>query len=151
MNSDLIELLREFNEANVEYLIVGAYALAAYGHVRATKDMDVWVRRDSENAGKVLTALTSFGAPLHGLTVDDLTQPATVFQIGVPPFRIDILTAIDGVEFTDAWRDRFETRFGGERTYVISHHHLVENKKASGRLQDLADVEKLENQPPGGS
>ena len=150
MNSDLIELLRDFNDANVEYLIVGAYALAAYGHVRATKDMDVWIRRDSQNAAKVLTALTSFGAPLHGLTVEDLTEPATVFQIGVPPFRIDILTAIDGVEFAEAWRDRFETRFGGERTFVISLHHLVKNKKASGRLQDLADVESLEKQPREG-
>lgn len=80
------------------------------------------------------------------MTVEDLTDPATIFQIGIPPFRIDILTAIDGVEFADAWPERFETQFGGEPTFVISMHHLVTNKKASGRLQDLADVESLEKQ-----
>jgi|SRR5437870_3550264 len=145
MNSDLIDLLREFNAQNVEYLVVGAHALAAYGHVRATKDLDIWIRPDEDNAQRVLNALTAFGAPLHGLTKADLTDPATVLQIGVPPLRVDVLTSIDGVEFSEAWADRFKTMFGGEPTCVISLHHLIKNKKAVGRLQDLADIERLEN------
>ena len=144
MNSDLIALLHEFNAHNVDYLIVGAHALAAYGHVRATKDLDIWIRPEPENARNALAALKSFGAPLHDLTARDLTTPGTVFQIGIPPFRVDVLTAIDGVDFAEAWPDRFETTFGGEASFVISRHHLIKNKKAAGRLQDLADIEKLE-------
>jgi hypothetical protein len=144
MNPDLTDLLREFNAQAVEYLIVGAHALAAYGHVRATKDLDIWIRADQDNAERVLTALTEFGAPLADLTKDDLTQPGTIFQIGIPPLRIDILTAIDGVTFAEAWTERFETRFGGERTFVISLNHLLKNKNAAGRLQDLADIERLQ-------
>src|SRR5947209_3057432 len=137
MNSDLIDLLHEFNEDKVEYLIVGAHALAAYGHVRATKDLDVWVRPEIDNAERVLSALTRFGASLHGLSQKDLTDRGTIFQIGVPPLRIDIITSIDGVEFAEAWPDRLETELGNEPVSVISRHHLVQNKRAAGRLQDL--------------
>ena len=146
MNSDLIELLHEFNVQSVDYLIVGSHALAAHGHVRATKDLDIWVRPESVNAERVLTALTNFGAPLHDLTKKDLCRPGTVFQIGLPPFRVDVLTAIDGVSFEQAWGDRMKTEFGGERALVISLRHLVQNKRAAGRLQDLADIEVLQNQ-----
>jgi len=145
VNRDFSELLRVFNEHEVEYLVVGAHAVAAYGHVRATKDLDLWVRPDPANADKVLDALRAYGAPLHDLTRDDLASPGTVFQIGIPPLRIDILTAIDGVEFDEAWSDRLQTTFGNQAAAVISRRHLVINKKASGRLQDLADVEKLED------
>ena len=100
MYQDFSELLRAFNEHKVEYLVVGAHALAAHGHVRATKDLDVWVRPNRENASRVITALRDYGAPLHDLTEVDLIKPNTVFQIGIPPFRIDVLTTIDGVEFT---------------------------------------------------
>jgi hypothetical protein len=144
MNRDFSELLLEFNAHNVEYLIVGAHALAVYGHVRATKDLDVWVRPDPDNARRVLAALTTFGAPLTDLKIDDLTKSGTVFQIGLPPLRIDVLTTIDGVEFANAWPDRFQTIFGGAPVFVISRQHLITNKKASGRLQDLADAEQLE-------
>ena len=140
----LDHLLREFNAKNVEYLIVGAHALAAHGHVRATKDLDIWIHANKGNAERVLAALTEFGAPLHGLTTEDLVQPGTIFQIGVPPLRVDILTAIDGVQFPEAWPDRFEAKLGGEPTFVISAHHLVKNKQAAGRLQDLADIERLQ-------
>ena len=85
-----------------------------------------------------------FGAPAGNLTVDDLTRKDTIFQIDVPPLRIDIITAIDGVEFEDAWPDRFETVFGGIPAFVISRQHLITNKKSSARLQDLADVQQLE-------
>jgi hypothetical protein len=144
VSPDFKELLLAFNARNVEYLIVGAHALAAHGHVRATKDLDVWVRPDQVNAARVLQALNDFGAPLADLTIDDLSKPGTILQIGLPPLRIDVITHIDGVDFFDAWRDRLQTRFGGAPAYVISRHHLIDNKKASARLQDLADIEKLE-------
>lgn len=144
MNRDLIELLAEFNAQAVEYIVVGAHALAAHGHVRATKDLDVWVRPSSDNAVRVLHALAEFGAPLHDLTEDDLVVPGTVFQIGVPPLRVDVITAIDGVEFDAAWPDRVDVPLGGTSVPVLSRHHLIANKKAAGRLQDLADVEVLE-------
>lgn len=140
----LQELLLTFNAHKVEYLIVGAHALAVYGHVRATKDLDVWVRPDRENASKVLKALSAFGAPLGDLTLEDLIRAGTIFQIGVPPLRIDIITSIDGVDFTDAWPERLETTFGGASALIISRHHLITNKRAAARLQDLADVERLE-------
>jgi hypothetical protein len=144
VNPDFKELLLAFNEHHVEYLIVGAHALAAYGHVRATKDLDVWVRPDRENAQSVLEAISDFGAPVGDLTLEDLSKPGTIFQIGTPPLRIDIITEIDGVDFADAWPDRFETSFGGVPALVISRHYLIVNKKTAARLQDLADVEKLE-------
>ena len=144
MNPDFKELLLAFNAGNVEYLIVGAHALAAYGHVRATKDLDVWVRPDRENAQRVLSALTDFGAPLSDLSIEDRSQTGTIFQIEMPPLRIDVITEIDGVDFEDAWPDRLQTGFAGVPAFVISRRHLIRNKKAAGRLQDLADVEKLE-------
>lgn len=146
MNQDFRELLSEFNAQGVEYLVVGAHALAAHGHVRATKDLDVWVRPDPENGLRVLAALTEFGAPLHGLTQQDLTTPGLIFQMGVAPVRIDILTAIDGVGFEEAWLQRVETSFAGEATQVLSRQHLIRNKRAAGRTQDLADIEWLEKQ-----
>ena len=146
MSPDFKELLHTFNAHNVEYLIVGAHALAAYGHVRATKDLDVWVRPELANGRKVLQALAAFGAPLGDLTADDLSKPGTIFQIGVPPLRIDLITAIDGVDFEDAWPDRFTAGFAGVPVFVISRQHLITNKRTAGRLQDLADAERLEKE-----
>ena len=147
VSSDYSELLAAFNARNVEYLVVGAHALAAHGHVRATKDLDLWVRPTADNAKRVLGALADFGAPLFGLTADDLQTPGVVFQLGVAPVRIDIITAIDGVEFDAAWNARMRTTFEGEEVAVLSREDLIENKRASGRAQDLADVEWLENNP----
>jgi len=144
VNPDFKELLLAFNGHNVEYLIVGAHALAAHGHVRATKDLDVWVRPDQANAQRVLGALSEFGAPLSDLTEADLCRKDTVFQIGLPPVRIDVITDIDGVAFEEAWPDRLEIQFGGVPAFVISRHHLITNKRTSARLQDLADVQQLE-------
>jgi hypothetical protein len=146
MNSDFKELLAVFNAHTVEYLVVGAHALAAHGHVRATKDLDVWVKPSVDNAPKILRALAEFGAPLHDLSVDDLSQPGLIFQIGVPPVRIDVITRIDGVEFDSAWPERLEAHIGGQVVPVLSKAHLIVNKRATGRLQDLADVERLEGQ-----
>ena len=149
MNSDFSDLLSTFTAHGVEYLVVGAQALAAHGHVRATKDLDVWVRPSRDNAPRVLRALASFGAPLHDLSEEDLAQPGLIFQIGVAPVRIDVITAIDGVEFADAWADRVEAKLAGISVPVLSRRQLIANKKASGRLQDLADVERLEEMERG--
>jgi len=144
VSPDFRDLLAEFNAHEVEYLVVGAHALAAHGYVRATKDLDVWVRPSSANARQVLKALAAFGAPRQDLTESDLRRPGLIFQIGAPPVRIDVITAIDGVEFDDAWPDRFIAKLTGLPVPVLSRHHLISNKKATGRLQDLADVERLE-------
>lgn len=144
MNPDFRDLLSEFVAHKVEFLLVGAHALAVHGLVRATKDLDVWVRPDPGNANRVLAALTSFGAPLADLSAADLSRPGTIFQIGVPPLRIDVITAIDGVDFPDAWGERMAAPMAGVEVPVLSRRHLIMNKKASGRLQDLADVERLE-------
>lgn len=133
-----------FNAHGVEYLIVGAHALAAYGHVRATGDLDVWVRPETGNARRVIAALREFGAPVQDLAIADLSQAGTVFQIGVAPIRIDVLTAIDGVTFEEAWPERFVARFVDLEVPVLSAAHLVRNKRTVGRTQDLADVEWLE-------
>ena len=143
MNPDFKDLLVEFNAHRVEFLVVGAHALAAHGYVRATKDLDLWVRPTPENAKRTLAALASFGAALHDLTEEDLSTPGVIFQMGVQPIRIDVITAIDGVEFDEAWADRMETNFAGIPAGVLSRDHLIQNKQAAGRPQDLVDVEWL--------
>jgi hypothetical protein len=145
MNQDFKELLLAFNDEKVEYLIVGAHALAVYGYVRATKDLDVWVKPEETNARKVMAALSSFGSPLGDITNDDLVRPGTVFQIGIAPLRIDLLTSIDGVSFTEAWGDRQTSMLGDVPVFVISRHHLIANKKTSARPQDIADINELES------
>jgi len=144
MNPDFRDLLAAFNARGVEFLVVGAYALAAHGLVRATKDLDVWVRPDVENAKRVFDALADFGAPLHDLTADDLARPGLIFQIGVEPIRIDVITAIDGVQFSDAWAERVPARFADQEAAVLSRKHLVINKRTAARDQDLLDVKWLE-------
>jgi hypothetical protein len=144
VNRDFRDLLAEFNAHHVDFLVVGAHALAAHGHVRATKDLDIWVRPCTENAARVLAALRSFGAPLHDLTERDLAEPGVVFQMGVAPVRIDIVTSISGVEFDAAWPRRLCTRFADQPASVLGKDDLIRNKRAAGRTQDLADVEWLE-------
>jgi hypothetical protein len=144
MQSDFKDLLSEFSAGRVEFLLVGAHAMAVHGHVRATKDLDVWVRPTPENAVRILKALKEFGAPLLDLTETDLATPGTVFQIGVPPLRIDLVTRIDGVEFEEAWGRRVMSPLDGLEIPTLSRADLIANKRATGRLRDLADVEELE-------
>lgn len=148
MNPDFNDLLSIFNARGVEYLVVGAHALAVYGHVRATKDLDVWVGSRPDNAEKVFNALAEFGAPLTDVTVEDLSRPGLALQIGLPPVRIDVLTAIDGLEFDPAWGNRYRTNLDGLAVWVISRDDLIANKRAAGRTQDFADIERLEQLPP---
>jgi hypothetical protein len=139
-------MLSAFNDEKVEYMIVGAYAMAAHGVVRATGDIDLWIRASEDNARRAWRALASFGAPLSGLKEEDIAVHGTVFQIGVAPSRIDILTSIDGVGFADAWNQRVEVEVEGIRVNVIGRSHLIANKKTVGRPQDLADIARLESE-----
>ena len=143
MNPDFCDMLSAFNEAGVEYLVVGAYALAAHGLVRSTGDIDLWVRPTAENATRVMRALRKFRAPLGDLTEVDLHTPDIVFQMGLPPRRIDILTSIANVQFEEAWVGRKLTHVSGIDFPVLGRTMLVKNKSATGRAKDLADVEWL--------
>jgi hypothetical protein len=144
MNRDFVEMLSALSDAGAEFLLVGAHALAAHGVPRATGDLDLWVRPSAENAVRVLAALRAFGAPLFDLTAEDLQEPGTVFQLGVVPSRIDLLTGITGVEFATAWANRIELNVEGLTVPCIGRADLVANKRATGRAKDLADVELLE-------
>lgn len=145
-----MELDRDFSEfiaccvaRDVRFLIVGGYALAAHGHPRFTKDLDVWVWLDPDNAGRLITALGDFGFGSLGLTPADFADPDVVVQLGHAPKRIDLLTSIDGVGFDECWADHVVLEISGLAVPFIDVDHLIANKRASGRLQDLADAEVL--------
>jgi hypothetical protein len=144
MNQDFVDLLRAFGAADVRYLIVGAYALARHGRPRATADLDVWVEATPQNAPRIMRALSAFGAPLQEIREDDFTHPGVVFQIGVPPGRIDIVTELTGVTFAEAWPEREPGRFGDLTVDYIGRAAFVRNKRATGRAKDLGDLEGLE-------
>jgi len=143
INSDFADLLRAFNAAGVDFLIVGAYAVGLHARPRATGDLDVLVRPTRENAQRVRRALAEFGAPIDDLTIDDLTSDDLIFQIGVAPVRIDVITAISGVTFDSAWAGRVSGNLGGIDVNVIGRAELIVNKRAAGRPKDLADLEAL--------
>lgn len=143
-NQDFKDMLFALSEANAEFLLVGAYALAVHGHPRATGDLDIWVRADSKNAPRVFQSLAAFGAPLDDLTIEDLSKPGVVFQIGVEPSRIDILTAISGVDFNRAWDRRVSIEMDGVCINVLGREDLIVNKRASGRPKDLVDANTLD-------
>jgi hypothetical protein len=144
LNPDFHDMLFVLCDEGAEFLLVGAYALATHGLPRATGDMDIWIHCSQENAERVWRALRRFGAPLTGLTKDDLKTPNLVFQIGIAPRRIDILTSIDAVQFDEAWPDRKVVEIEGMTIGVIGISHLIQNKRAVGRPRDLADVAWLE-------
>lgn len=144
MNPDFSDMLSALNAQQTEYMIVGAYALAAHGYLRSTGDIDIWVRCSVGNAEKVLRALKDFGAPLFDLTLDDLSAPGMVFQIGVPPRRIDFLTSISGVDFDECWADRMQVEIEGMRINFLSKSWLIANKRATGRPKDILDADELE-------
>ena len=147
-NPDFRDLFAAFNAGQVKYLLVRGYALAFYGRPRFTKDLDLWLDGETGNAARAHAALRVFGAPLDNLSPDDLAHPELVFQIGVAPNRIDILTSIDGVAFVDAWSDRRETRYADQTVPVISRKHLIMNKRATGRPQDSLDADELAKVDP---
>jgi hypothetical protein len=146
LNPDFRDILSEFCAARVEFLLVGAYALAAHGLPRATGDIDLWVRPSPENAERVMLALARFGAPLTQIHASDFAVPGIVFQISAAPRRVDILTTIDAVGFDEAWATRVAVEIEGLRINVIGRNHLLLNMRASGRPKDLADASWLEGQ-----
>jgi predicted nucleotidyltransferase len=143
MNRDFVEMLSALTETGAEFLVVGAHALAAHGVARATGDLDIWVKGSSDNAKRVLSALEKFGAPLIDLTMSDLTTPGIVYQIGVPPSRIDILTSISGVTFEQAWARRLTVEIEGTSVPILGKEEFIVNKRAVGRPKDLSDLELL--------
>jgi hypothetical protein len=138
-------MLCALSDEGAEYLIVGAFAMATYGLPRSTDDIDIWVRRSNDNALRVWRALVRFRALVSQLSIADFQTPDLVYQIGVAPRRIDILTSIGGIEFEDAWKDRRTIELDGRIVPVIGRTALIRNKKATGRPKDLADVAWLES------
>lgn len=145
LNKDFKEMLIALNDAGAEYLIVGAYALAVHGHMRATGDIDIWVRPSPENAQKVWNALIAYRAPRNDLSPEDFCDPDVVYQIGVEPARIDFLTSIDGVAFEAAWGRRREKKYEDVTFFVLGRQDLLTNKIASGRPKDLVDAKWLKD------
>ena len=144
LNEDYRDILQAFVDEKVRFLLVGAYALAAHGYPRATMDIDLWVMPSPDNADAVLRALGRFGAPLHNLTKSDLEKDGTVFQIGVAPRRIDIITTASGLQFESAFRNSIAVDVEGMEVRIPSVSDLIRNKRATGRTKDMADAEALE-------
>ncbi len=146
LNEDFVDLLRAFDEAGVDFLVIGAHALAVHGVLRATGDLDVLVRPDPAVAARVIEGLRAFGAPLatHAVGVTDFAREGTVYQMGLPPRRIDVLTSISGVGYEEAAADAVTVTVSGVRFRVIGRAALLVNKRASGRPKDLEDVRRLE-------
>ena len=144
LNEDYKDMLHALSDEKVKFLLVGAYALAAHGYPRATMDIDIWVMPSPENADAVLRALLRFGAPLQNLTKEDLQKDGTVFQIGVAPRRIDIITAATGLQFEETYRNSISINIEAVEVHIPSINDLIRNKRATGRTKDLADAETLE-------
>ncbi|MEO8677886.1 MAG: hypothetical protein ABI665_02495 [Vicinamibacterales bacterium] len=148
MNQDFLDLLRAFAAHNVRFLVVGAYALGAHGRPRATGDLDVWVDPTPENASRVVQALAAFGAPLTEITAGDFSRPGIVFQMGLPPARIDVLTQLTGLTFDEAWPTRHRAPFDSIDVDFIGREAFIKNKRATGRTKDLGDIEALGQSRP---
>ena len=145
LNEDYRDILQALVDEKVKFLLVGAYALAAHGYPRATMDIDIWVMPSPDNADGVMRALSRFGAALHNLTKADLEKEGTVFQIGVAPRRIDIITAASGLRFKETFSRSNTIEIEGIKVHIPSVADLILNKRASGRTKDLADAEALED------
>jgi len=143
LNPDFKEFIESLNANNVRYLVVGGYAVAIHGHPRYTKDIDVWLWLDPQNAEQVLKALQQFGFGSLGLTIEDFLVSDQIIQLGYPPSRIDLLTSLPGVEFEECYPTRMAITIDGITVNFIDLANLKKNKRASGRTQDLADLENL--------
>ncbi len=144
LNSDFKEFIQLLNDNQVKYLVIGGYAVAVHGHPRYTKDIDIWIEMKPENADKLLTALDQFGFGSLGLSSQDFQSPDQIIQLGYPPNRIDLITTPDGVDFETCYISKLEIIINDIPVHFIDLNNLKKNKKASGRLQDLADLERLE-------
>ena len=146
INRDWIEALQLFIEEGVQFLIVGAHARARYARPRSTGDLDIWVNPTAENSERVMRALRRFGAPVDGVAASDFEDDDTVFQIGVAPIRIDVLSGISGVTFDEAWKRREVGALEGLSLAFIGREDFLQNKRATGRAKDLADIEDVERE-----
>ena len=144
---DFQELFASLNAHEVEYMIVGSYALAHYGSPRYTGDIDVYLNCTDANARKVIAALKDFGFNAPELAPEDFTKPDTIVQIGVPPVRVDLITSIDGVNWEETQKGKTAGDYGGVPVFFIGKREFIANKKASGRKKDLADIEAIEDSP----
>lgn len=144
MNRNFVEMLSALSDAGADYLIVGAYALAAHDRPRATGDLDIWVRASRDNAERVRRAIGEFGMPVENISIEDLAAPGLVLQFGYPPQRIDVMTSISGVTFDEAWPRRIAVEIEGKQHAVIGKEELIRNKRTVGRAKDLLDVDALE-------
>ena len=147
MNRHFVEMLSALSDAGADYLNIGAHALAAHGYTRGTRDLDIWVRPTPQNAERVWRALIDFGAPLERFTVEDLSTPGMICQIGVDPTRIDLLTSPAGVEFEESWQRRRIVSVKDREFNFIGRDDLIASKRAAGRPNDFRDIEELERLP----
>ena len=143
LNQDFKEFIKSLNNNNVKYLIVGGYAVALHGHPRYTNDIDIWIELSQTNAKNLVKALDQFGFDSLKLKEEDFLEPERVIQLGYPPRRIDILTSIKGVDFNECFKSRIEVKIEDISVNFIDLENLKKNKKATGRFQDLADLENL--------
>lgn len=143
LNQDFKEFIQSLNANNVRYLVVGGYAVAAHGYPRYTKDIDIWIAMDQENAQRMVSALRDFGFGSLGLKPEDFLKPDQIIQLGYPPARIDLLTTLAGVDFETCYPSRVEVLLDGILVSFIDLENLKKNKRAVGRLQDLADLKHL--------
>jgi predicted nucleotidyltransferase len=144
LNPDFKEFIKSLNDKNVQYIIVGGYALAFHGHPRYTKDLDIWIKADAQNAKNMVEALEQFGFASIDLKEEDFLQADQMIQLGYPPSRIDILTYADGINFEDCYEVRMITQIDDVIVNFIDRENLIINKRATGRTQDIADAEKLQ-------
>ncbi len=146
LNQDYKEMLQILQKYDVDYILVGAYALAAQGYPRSTLDIDIWVKPSKDNSLKLYKALVEFGAPLDDINEDTFKEKGIIFQIGVAPCRIDIITEISGdIEFADAKRRSIKAEFEGISPNILSIDDLIKNKEATGRPKDIEDAKMLKN------
>lgn len=144
LNEDYRDMLQNLLDHDVCFLVVGAYALGAYGYPRATGDFDIWVDTTSDNSRKIYASLTKFGAPLSNISETTFTEEGIIFQIGIAPRRIDIITHIDGVKFKDAYKSKNIFDIGGLKIPFLSKENLIKNKRATGREKDRLDADSLD-------
>jgi len=145
LNQDFKEFIQLLNHNQVKYLIIGGYAVAVHGHPRYTKDIDIWIEMSQENAQKLIQALTEFGFGSLGLKAEDFQTPDQIIQLGYPPSRIDLITTPDGIDFKTCYQSKIEVIIDKIAVYFIDLENLRKNKQASGRMQDLADLENLQD------
>jgi hypothetical protein len=143
LSKDFREFIESLNDNSVRYLVVGGYAVALHGHPRYTKDLDVWIEQTAENAQNVLNALIAFGFSSLDINIGDLLEENTIIQLGYPPNRIDLITSLSGLAFEDCYPKRVQVEIQRVQINFIDIENLAINKKATGRPQDLADLENL--------